>query len=95
MLPTILRLVLAQAVAQLALGVLAEATLTYIGLGTQAPATSLGLLLADAQAFAAGRPGLLFVPGLVLLLLALALTIVSREIRTAASDTSGGANGAA
>ncbi|MBN9305280.1 MAG: hypothetical protein BGO82_02215 [Devosia sp. 67-54] len=95
MLPTILRLILAQAIAQLAVGVLAEATLSYVGLGTQPPATSLGLLLADAQAYAAGRPGLLFVPGLALLLIALALTIVSREIRAAAGDTTGGAHGAA
>jgi len=95
MLPTILRLILAQAIAQLAVGALAEATLSYVGLGTQPPATSLGLLLADAQAYAAGRPGLLFVPGLALLLIALALTIVSREIRAAAGDTTGGAHGAA
>lgn len=77
----ITRLVIAQAVAQLGVGVLAEASLAYVGLGTQPPATSLGLLLHDAQAYALMRPGLLVVPGVALLLIVLLLNVASRGLR--------------
>lgn len=77
----ITRLVIAQALAQLGVGVLAEASLTYVGLGTQPPATSLGLLLHDAQAYAVMKPGLLVVPGLAILLIVLLLNIASRGLR--------------
>lgn len=75
------RLVIAQAVAQLGVGVLAEASLAYVGLGTQPPATSLGLLLHDAQAYAVMKPGLLVVPGVALLLIVLLLNVASRGLR--------------
>ena len=75
------RLLLAQAVAQLGVGVLAEASLAYVGLGTQPPATSLGVLLHDAQAYAVMKPGLLVVPGVAVLLIVLLLNIASRGLR--------------
>jgi len=75
------RLLIAQAIAQLGIGVLAEASLAYVGLGTQPPATSLGVLLHDAQAYAVMKPGLLVVPGFALLLIVLLLNIASRGLR--------------
>lgn len=78
----ITRLLIAQAIAQLGVGVLAEASLAYVGLGTQPPATSLGLLLHDAQAYAVMKPGLLVVPGLAVLLIVLLLNIASRGLRS-------------
>jgi peptide/nickel transport system permease protein len=83
-LPGITRLVIAQAVTQLGVGVLAEASLAYVGLGTQPPATSLGLLLHDAQAYAVMKPGLLVVPGAAILLIVLLLNIASRGLRRSA-----------
>jgi peptide/nickel transport system permease protein len=77
----IARLLIAQAVVQLGVGVLAEASLAYVGLGTQPPATSLGLLLHDAQAYAVMKPGLLVAPGLAILLIVLLLNIVGRGLR--------------
>ncbi|MEO8756129.1 MAG: ABC transporter permease [Devosia sp.] len=79
-LPNVLRLVLSAAVAQLAVGILAEAGLSYIGLGTQPPATSLGLLLHDASAYALLKPGLMLAPGLVLLLIVVALNATARGL---------------
>lgn len=82
--PGMTRLLLAQAVAQLGIGILAEAGLSYVGLGTQPPATSLGLLLHDATAYASLKPGLLLVPGLTILLIVLALNVTSRGLRATA-----------
>ncbi len=67
---------------QLAAGVLAEAALSYVGLGVQPPAASLGLLLHDAQAFAAAKPTLLLVPGATIIVLVLCLTLVARGLQT-------------
>ena len=78
----ITRLMIAQAIVQLGVGVLAEASLAYVGLGTQPPATSLGLLLHDAQAYAVMKPGLLVVPGLTILLIVLLLNIAARGLRS-------------
>ena len=49
LLPNIMSLVIVQGTIQMSLGILAEAGLSYIGLGTQPPATSLGLMLRDAH----------------------------------------------
>lgn len=86
----IVRWLIAQAVAQLAFGIIAEAALSYIGLGVQPPATSLGVLLHDAQAFGAAKPLLVVVPGLVIVLIVLALNLTSWQLRwTVASDLGG------
>jgi peptide/nickel transport system permease protein len=77
----ITRLMIAQALVQLGVGVLAEASLAYVGLGTQPPATSLGLLLHDAQAYAVMKPGLLIAPGLAILVIVLLLNIAGRGLR--------------
>lgn len=86
-LPVIVRWLIAQAVAQLAFGIIAEASLSYIGLGVQPPATSLGVLLHDAQSFGLGKPLLVIAPGLVIVLIILALNLTSWQLRwTVAAD---------
>lgn len=77
----------AQAVAQLSFGVIAEAALSYIGLGVQPPATSLGVLLHDAQSFGLAKPLLVIVPGLVIMLIVLALNLTSRQLRGTVSGS--------
>ena len=87
---SIIRWVSAQAVAQLAFGIIAEAALSYIGLGVQPPATSLGVLLHDAQSFGLAKPLLLIVPGLVIVLIVVALNLTSWQLRwTVAGDLGG------
>jgi len=81
-LPTIVRWLIAQALTQLAFGIIVEAALSYIGLGVQPPATSLGVLLHDAQAFGLAKPLLLIVPGLVIVLIVLALNLTSSQLRS-------------
>ena len=47
--PNILNLLIVQATIQFSLGILAEAALSYVGLGAQPPIPSLGRMLADSQ----------------------------------------------
>ncbi|MBE7733947.1 ABC transporter permease [Devosia faecipullorum] len=83
MLPNIASLAIVQATIQLSLGILAEAGLSYIGLGTQAPATSLGLMLRDAQSLFLIHPWLGIVPGLVIVLIVIALNLAGDGLRDA------------
>jgi peptide/nickel transport system permease protein len=79
--PNIASLLLVQALTQLALGILAEASLSYIGLGAQAPASSLGLMLRDAQAYASLKPALALIPGIAILLSVVALNLAADGFR--------------
>lgn len=81
-LPGLAGLAIVQAVTQLAIGVLAEAGLSYVGLGAQAPAASLGLMLRDAQTYASLRPTLVLIPGLTVVLIVVALTLTADALRT-------------
>jgi len=74
-LPNIASLIIVQATIQLALGILAEAGLSYVGLGTQPPATSLGLMLRDAQTYALLKPSLALIPGITIILIVVALNL--------------------
>ena len=71
----------AVAMTQLATGVMLEAALSYVGLASQPPGSSLGLMLRDGQAVLQLAPHLMLVPGLTLLLIALALTLIATGIR--------------
>ncbi|HZY67350.1 MAG TPA: ABC transporter permease [Devosia sp.] len=80
-LPNIASLIIVQATIQLALGILAEASLSYVGLGTQPPATSLGLMLKDAQTYALLKPSLALIPGLTIILIVVALNLAGDGLR--------------
>lgn len=80
-LPSVIALIFVQAIVQLALGVIAEASFSYVGLGAQPPATSLGLMLKDAQAYAALAPSLAIVPGLAIVLIVVALNLAADGLR--------------
>jgi peptide/nickel transport system permease protein len=83
LLPNIASLIIVQATIQLSLGILAEAGLSYIGLGTQPPATSLGLMLADAQSYFLIHPWLAIVPGVSIVLIVIALNLAGDGLRDA------------
>jgi peptide/nickel transport system permease protein len=75
LLPNITSLIIVQATIQLSLGILAEAGLSYVGLGTQPPATSLGLMLKDSQSMFLLHPALTLVPGIVIVLIVICLNL--------------------
>lgn len=83
LLPNIMSLLIVQGTIQLSLGILAEAGLSYVGLGTQPPATSLGLMLKDAQGVFLIHPWLTLVPGLAIVLIVIALNLAGDGLRDA------------
>lgn len=79
-LPELSQLLLVRAVLQLAAGILAEATLAYVGVGTQPPGTSLGLMLREAQPLLLLEPQLAIVPGAATAAMALSLGLVAHGL---------------
>ena len=60
---------------------LAEAGLSFIGLGVQPPAASWGNMLSESQRFVDSAPWLALWPGLAIALLVLGLNFLSDAIR--------------
>lgn len=79
-LPELSRLLLVRIVQQLAAGVVAEATLAYVGIGTQPPGTSLGLMLREAQPLLLLEPLPVVVPGAAAALVALSLGLLAHGL---------------
>lgn len=79
--PNVASLLIVQATIQLSLGVLAEAGLSYIGLGTQPPETSLGLMLKEAQSFFFGFPMQAVIPGLAIVLFVISFNLLGDGLR--------------
>ena len=61
--------------------VLAEAGLSFIGIGTQPPFDSLGKILSDARTYILNQPLYVLGPGIVLILLVLGFSLVGEGIR--------------
>src|SRR5690349_16000342 len=75
--------VIVQATVGLPAAILGEAVLSFLGLGIQPPAPSLGTMLADAQQFASRAPWAAVMPGVAIMLLTLAFNIVGDSLRDA------------
>lgn len=82
-LPNIAGVLVVQATIQFALAILAEAGLSYLGLGTQPPAPSWGRMLNEAQTFMAGQPWLAIFPGAAIALSVLAFNLLGDGLRDA------------
>lgn len=80
-LPNILNTLVVQATIQFALGILAEAALSYVGLGVQPPTPSWGKMLADAQTMIALAPHVALVPGLAIVLAVLGINLMGDGLR--------------
>lgn len=80
-LPNITNLMIVQGTIQFSLGILAEAALSYIGLGAQPPTASWGRMLADAQTLVSIAPHTALVPGLAILLMVLGLNLMGDGLR--------------
>ena len=62
-LPNLANLLIVQGTIQFSLGILAEAGLSYVGLGAQPPTPSWGRMLAESQTMIAFAPRLALFPG--------------------------------
>jgi peptide/nickel transport system permease protein len=80
-LPNIASLMIVQGTIQFSLGILAEAALSYVGLGAQPPVPSWGRMLADAQTMVALAPGMALFPGLAIFLTVLGLNLLGDGLR--------------
>lgn len=75
-LPNIANMLLVQGTIQFALGILAEAGLSYVGLGAQPPMPSWGRMLFDAQTRMIVAPYLALIPGLAIVITVLGLNLL-------------------
>jgi peptide/nickel transport system permease protein len=80
-LPNLIGLLAVQGTIQFSLGVIAEAGLSYVGLGAQPPTPSWGRMLNDAQTLTALAPSLALFPGAAVLLFVLGLNLLGDGLR--------------
>ena len=80
-LPNIASALIVQATVQFALAILAEAALSYLGLGTQPPQPSWGRMLADAQTLMHQAPLLAVWPGAAIACAVLGLNLLGDGLR--------------
>ncbi len=86
-LPNIAGVLIVQVTIQLALAILTEAGLSYLGLGVRPPSPSWGRMLADAQTFLSQAPHLAIAPGLAVALSVLGLNLLGDGLRDALDPT--------
>jgi len=80
-LPNSLSPLLIQATVQFAVAILAEAALSYLGLGTQPPHASWGRMLNEAQTFMALAPWMAIFPGVAIAWAVLGLNLLGDGLR--------------
>jgi peptide/nickel transport system permease protein len=79
--PNMTSVIIVQATIQFAVAILAEAALSYLGLGTQPPEPSWGRMLNDAQTYAYMAPHLAIFPGLAIVFSVLGLNLLGDGMR--------------
>jgi peptide/nickel transport system permease protein len=80
-LPNIAPALIVQGTIQFALGIIAEAGLSYVGLGTQPPQPSWGRMLDDAQTYIYRAPFLAIFPGVAITVSVLGLNLLGDGLR--------------
>jgi len=82
-LPNILPALLVQATLSIAAAIIAEAALSFLGLGQQPPAPSWGSMLNSAQRFLTNAPWMAIWPGLAIFLTVLSFNLLGDGLRDA------------
>ncbi|MBL4644829.1 MAG: ABC transporter permease, partial [Rhizobiales bacterium] len=80
-LPNISGILIVQGTIQFALAILAEAGLSYLGLGAQPPAPSWGKMLFDAQTLMYTSPHVVLIPGLAIAFTIFGLNLLGDGLR--------------
>mgnify|MGYP003632594155 CR=1 FL=1 len=86
--PNAIQPVLVQITLLMAVGLLAEASLSFLGLGMQPPDPSWGSMIARAYVYAQIAPAQMYAPGIAILITALAFNTVGESLREALDPTS-------
>jgi peptide/nickel transport system permease protein len=85
--PNIAGALIVQVTIQLALAILTEAGLSYLGLGVRPPNPSWGRMLSDAQTYLSQAPHLAIAPGVAIALSVLGLNLLGDGLRDALDPT--------
>jgi peptide/nickel transport system permease protein len=81
--PNVLGPTIVSATILVAVGILAETALSFLGFGVRAPDTSLGLLIQQAEGAVNTRPWLFYFPGIFIILIALTINFIGDGLRDA------------
>jgi peptide/nickel transport system permease protein len=87
LLPNATGAIIVNATITVAVAILTETALSYLGIGIRPPDTSLGLLIQDGQQAATTRPWLFYFPGLIIIIIALTVNFVGDGLRDAFDPT--------
>jgi peptide/nickel transport system permease protein len=82
-LPNVLPALIVQATISIAAAIIAEASLSFLGLGQQPPAPSWGSMLNTAQRFLTNAPWMALWPGLAIFLTVLSFNVLGDGLRDA------------
>ncbi|MGH3923298.1 MAG: ABC transporter permease [Pseudonocardiaceae bacterium] len=81
--PNALGAIIVNATLLVAVAILLETALSFLGFGVRPPDTSLGLLVSQAQTAVQTRPWLFYFPGLFIILIALTINFIGDGLRDA------------
>ena len=80
-LPNILNQVIVVATLEMAIAILVEAALSFLGLGTQPPTPSWGLMVSEGRDFIFFKPYLIELPGAAIFVLVIAINMMGDGVR--------------
>lgn len=83
LLPNAAGVIIVDATLIIAVAILVEAGLSFLGFGIQTPDTSLGLLINRAQTAVFTRPWLFYIPGVFIIMIALTVNFIGDGLRDA------------
>ena len=83
MLPNTLGVIIVSATLTIAVAILLEAAISFLGFGVRPPDTSLGLLISTYQSAFSTRPWLFWWPGIFIVLVALSVSFIGDGLRDA------------
>ncbi len=80
-LPNVMNQIIVVATLEMALAILAEAALSFLGLGVPPPTPSWGLMISEGRNFMFFKPYLIMIPGTALFILVMAINLLGDGIR--------------
>lgn len=81
LIPNSLAPIIVETSVSLGFAILSEAALSFLGLGTQPPNPSLGIMLSDGRAFISSAPWLAVFPGMMIMLAVLGFNLLGDGLR--------------
>lgn len=80
-LPNVMNHIIVIASLEMAVAILVEAVLSFLGLGIQPPTPSWGLMISEGRSFMFFKPYLITIPGLAIFILVIAINMMGDGIR--------------